>query len=179
MKVEKLKATKFACQVAPSITPWSTRHFSLRKPTLVHLKVLKLTGLHQILYSLTVLLWCWLTASPLLLPSFSGLAGCFVSCSLPRPGSQPVRIGGFTPQEPALPCFSAAQAATLPPGLGRPFQSTNNTGEFKLTHSTFPEAKGRKGFLKGKGLRGKMSKGLPGLHWGNQKEHSQLNKWFT
>lgn len=59
-----------------------------------------------------------------------------------------------------------AQAATLPPGLGRPFQSANNTGEFKLIHSAFPEAKGRKGFLKRKGLRGEVSKGLPGVSTG-------------
>ena len=38
---------------------------------------------------------------------------------------------------------------------------------------------GKKDFSKGKGLREKVSKGLPGLHLGNQKEHSQLNKWFT
>ena len=54
------------------------------KSTLVHLKVWALTGLHQILHSLPVLLWCWLTACPLPAPSSPGQAACFVSCRSPH-----------------------------------------------------------------------------------------------
>ena len=41
-------------------------------------------------------------------------------------------------------CLTVALAATLPLGLGRPFQSANNTGEFKLIGSAFPKANGKK-----------------------------------
>lgn len=78
-----------------------------------------------------------------------------------RPACQDQRLHTTGARRPYL---TSAQAATLPPGLGRPFQSANNTGEFKLIQSAFPEANGRKGFLKGKGLREEVSKGLPGLH---------------
>lgn len=66
------------------------------RPNMVHLKVLELTGLHQILYSMTALLWCWLTASPLMLPSSNRPGWLF--CQL-----LPAWTGSFTLQEPAPP----------------------------------------------------------------------------
>lgn len=49
-------------------------------------------------------------------------------------------------------------ADMLPLSLGRPFQSTNNTGEFRLIGSASLRQRGKKGFLKVKGLRRKVSK---------------------
>lgn len=63
-----------------------------------------------------------------------------------------------TLREPGLPGLTAALANMLPLGLGRPFQSTNNAGEFRLIGSASLRQRGKKGFLKAKGLREKVSK---------------------
>lgn len=49
-----------------------------------------------------------------------------------------------TLREPALPGLTAALADMLPQGLGRPFQSTNNTGEFRLIGSASLRQRGKK-----------------------------------
>lgn len=82
----------------------------------------------------------------------------------------PVRLKPVAPRcgSLLLPGLTAALVDMLPLGLGRPFQSTNNTGEFRLMGSVSLRQSGEGSSLKSERIKKESEQS--GFHLGNLRE---------